>query len=79
MVGVGRWSWWLRDPCSVKGQFDLPVGGQENCPLVANSFARWWPLGLPVSVGQWHHPLAAGCLGEADRVAGGDDDVGVVE
>ena len=31
------------------------------------------------SVGQWPHPLASGCLGEADGVAGGDDDVGVVE
>jgi len=46
---------------------------------VAISFAHWWPLGLPGSVGQWHHPLAAGCLCETDRIAGGDDEVGVVE
>ncbi len=31
------------------------------------------------SVGQWPHSFASGCLGEADRVAVGDDDVGVVE
>ena len=31
------------------------------------------------SVVQWPHPFASGCLGEPDRVAGGDDDVSVVE
>lgn len=31
------------------------------------------------SVGQWPHPFAVGCLGEADRVAVGDDDVGVMQ
>jgi len=67
------------DDLDVKGQLDLPTAGQENCPLVAISFAHWWPLGLPGSVGQWHHPLAAGCLCETDRIAGGDDEVGVVE
>ena len=30
-------------------------------------------------VGQWPHSFASGCLGEADRIAGGDDDVGVVQ
>ena len=43
---------------------ELPVGGQQNCPFVANRFA----LG---SVGEWRHPLSGGGLGEADAVAGG--------
>ena len=42
---------------------ELPTGGQQNCPFVANRFARG-------SVGQWHHPLARGGLGEADAVDG---------
>ena len=60
-VGSARWR-----------TVELPVGGQQNCPLVANRFARG-------SVGQWHHPLAGGGLGEADAVAGGHDDVSVVQ
>ena len=36
-------------------------------------------MGLPGLVGQWHHPLAAGCLGEADRVASGEHDVRVMQ
>ncbi len=51
---------------------ELPTGGQQNCPFVANRFARG-------SVGQWRHPLSGGGLGEADAVAGGHDDVGVVQ
>ncbi len=51
---------------------ELPVGGQQNCPVVARCSAR-------SSVGQWRHPLAGGGLGEADAVAGGHDDVGVVQ
>ena len=31
------------------------------------------------SVGQWRHALGGGGLGEADAVAGGEDDVGVVQ
>ena len=47
---------------------------------MVNGAARWWPGVLPVGlVGQWRHPLAGGGLGEADAVAGGHDDVGVVE
>ncbi len=42
----------------------LPGGGQWNCP------------GL---VGEGLHPLAGGGLGEADGVAGGEHDVGVVQ
>ena len=38
----------------------------------------WPPSGLG-SAGQWVHPLAGEGLGEADRVAGGLADVGVVE
>ena len=45
---------------------------------MATGIARGWPSGVPGSSGQWPHPLAAGGLGEADGVAGGDDDVGVV-
>src|SRR3954453_19822290 len=45
---------------------------------MAIKLAHWWPTELPGSVVQWPHPFASGCLGEADRVAGGDDDVGVV-
>ena len=51
---------------------ELPVRGHQNCPVVAGCSARR-------SVGQWRHPLAGGGLGEADAVAGGHDDVGVVE
>ena len=51
---------------------ELPVRGQQNCPVVARCSARG-------SVGQWRHPLAGGGLGEADAVAGGHDDVGVME
>ena len=31
----------------VKGHRDLPTGGQEICPLVATSLARWWPRYCP--------------------------------
>ena len=42
--------------------------------------ARGRSVDLPrVLVGQWPHSFASCCLGEADRVAGGDDDMGVVE
>jgi hypothetical protein len=29
----------------VKGQQDLPIDGQEICPLVATRIAHWWPGG----------------------------------
>jgi hypothetical protein len=32
---------------SVNGQSELPVGGQQNCPLVAMRTARSWPTDLP--------------------------------
>ena len=47
--------------------------------MVASRTARWWPVVVPGSFGQWPHPLAACCLREADGVAGGDDDVGVMQ
>ena len=34
-------------PPSVKGQRDLPTGGQHSCPLVATSSARRWPRNCP--------------------------------
>src|SRR6478672_9929861 len=33
----------------VKGQRDLPTGGQQICPVVATSSARWWPRDCPAS------------------------------
>ena len=32
---------------SVNGQWDLPSGGQQNCPAVANRTARWRTAELP--------------------------------
>ena len=31
----------------VNGQWDLPTGGQQNCPLVASGTARWRTAELP--------------------------------
>ena len=31
----------------VNGQSELPVGGQQKCPLVAMKTARSWPTDLP--------------------------------
>ncbi len=60
-----------------------------TCPVTVTRNARWWPWDLP-SVG--HHRLVGQvkgltplplcrrvCLGEADAVAGGVADVGVVQ
>ena len=55
-------------------EFYLPAMSMVSgiCPWVVNGSARWWPVELPgVSGCQWPHPFASGCLGEADRVAGG--------
>ena len=57
------------------GQWDrtsVTIGGHQNCPLMASGTAKrfsWSVASL----------LCLGCLGEADRVAVGDDDVGVVQ
>jgi len=63
-----------REACQwpVGGQWDLPGGGQQNCPLAAGCSARRL-------VGRWRHLLCGGGLGEADAVTGGRDDVGVVQ
>ena len=37
----------------VKGQWELPRGGHETCPVTASRTARWWPWNLPKRVG--HH------------------------
>ena len=50
---------------------ELPGGGQENCPGVASDGRR--------GSGQGVHPLAGEGLGEADAVAAGLADVGVVQ
>ena len=50
---------------------ELPGGGQVSCPPSSPERS-----GL---VGQWRHPLSGGGLGEADAVACGEDDVGVVQ
>ena len=58
-----------------------PAGGHENCPLVASWFARVGGVGAGHRVGlvQWHDSLSVQGLGEADGVAGGLADVGVVQ
>ncbi len=57
---------------AVNGQLFLPAGGQQNCPEVARNSARR-------AIGSVVSPLAGGGLGEADGVAGGEHDVGVVQ
>jgi hypothetical protein len=56
--GAGRWLH-TRDAMAagdapsrsaVKGQWDLPGGGQRDCPAVVNRTARWWPGVLPEGV-----------------------------
>ena len=37
-------------PVVVNGQSELPVGGQQNCPLVATETAHSWPTDLPTWV-----------------------------
>jgi len=53
----------------------VPVDGQHNSPGTAMVGA---PGSLPVVLGEGGHPLAGEGVGEADAVAVGDDDVGVV-
>lgn len=65
---------------TVNGQLVLNVGGQQNCALVAKCFARWWPTEPRGGWGsvQGRDSFAGGGLGEADAVAGGEYEVGVV-
>ena len=44
----------------VNGQWDLPGGGQQNCPLAARCSADR-------SVGQWGHCLSGGGFGRSPR------------
>lgn len=32
---------------AVNGQYEVPMGGQQKCPLVATKTARSWPTDLP--------------------------------
>lgn len=51
-------------PRSVKGHWELPGGGHENCPVVAMRSARSWPPVRPVCIsGQGFYPLAGRCCG----------------
>ena len=78
-----------RQRFSVNGHSFLPVDGQCSGPLVATRTSHWWPVGLPawavlvlvtvVGLVQWHDSLSVQGLGEADGVAGGLADVGVVQ
>jgi hypothetical protein len=63
----------------VKGHQDLPSGGHEFCPLMATRSAQWWPSDVPGRLlVQGDHSLPGEGLGEADAVAAGLADVGVV-
>jgi hypothetical protein len=65
----------------VNGQSDLPIGGQQKCPLVAMKTAHVWPTDLPTwgsvalamrdSRGLGHRcdALPSEGLGEANGVA----------
>lgn len=37
----------LRRLLCVNGQYEVPMGGQQKCPLVATKTARSWPTDLP--------------------------------
>src|SRR6266542_6383859 len=73
--------------CCVNGHRDLPAGGQWISPVVARVVPRWRPCWLPVRghgsahlrSGEGLHPLPGGGFGEAERVALGDDEVGVMQ
>lgn len=73
---------------SVNGQFELPIGGQQNYPLVASYSARlrpgvlpthWWVLAAGSGLGVGLDSVASEGLGQPDGFAGGLADVGVVE
>ena len=56
----------------------MPGGGHERCPLVAIGSAQGWPPDVPGWLAQRDHSLSGDGLGEADAVAAGLADVGVV-
>ena len=49
---------------SVKGQWELPSGGHETCPLAATRVARWWPWDLR---GGWPPPAPWSAAGSRGR------------
>lgn len=66
-----------RSPC--QRSVGRPGDRQRTCPLVADRTAQRWPWALPVA----HRasgaiPFPAVAWGEADTVAGGENEVGVV-
>jgi hypothetical protein len=63
----------------VKGHEVLPMGGHESCPVVATRSARSWPPEVPGLLVQSDHSFAGHGLGEANAVAAGLAEVGVVE
>ncbi len=74
----------------VNGQLFLPMDGHKKCPLVASKTARLWPIDLPTdwfrrdwpSLGwsvQAGDSFSGEGLGEADGIAAGLADVGVVQ
>ena len=65
-------------PANVKGHQEVPGGGHERCPLAATGSAQWWPPDVPGWLAQRDHSLPGDGLGEADAVAAGLADVGVV-
>jgi len=56
----------------------VPGGGHKLCPLAATGSAQWWPPDVPGWLAQRDHCLPCDGLGEADAVAAGLADVGVV-
>ena len=61
----------------------MPAGGHENCPVMANRSAHRGFGGVGVGhgrrLGHRCDSFPGECLGEADRVAAGLADVGVVQ
>jgi hypothetical protein len=78
---MSRRSWLATSSvCSaVKGHWEVPGGGHELCPLVAIGSAQGWPPDVPGCLAQRDHSLSCDGLGEADAVAAGLADVGVVQ
>ena len=56
----------------------MPGGGHEVCPLAATGSAQWRPPDVPGWLAQRDHSPSGDGLGEADAVAAGLADVGVV-
>src|ERR1700750_3127970 len=63
---------------TVKGHQEVPGGGHKRGPLGAIGSAQGWPPDVPGWLAQRDHSLSGDGLGEADAVAAGLADVGVV-